>query len=872
MGVTRMRTLPIYPTPPRLAVEDVKPEVSTVNYCTADCALREVADGTICLQPLRWAPKDTQPNNAVLILLDAPTKNDARSGRIFTSSEAKFVHQQVSKRWDGTLYLDAAVRCAPGSRDVTAKHVAACRPYTAQIIADSKPEMILCFGSDAIASVVGQKYDAGDTRRGYALLSDGTPVFFFPNCFAAFRNRFRRDWLLEDLDWVFALARNGILHRRVVEPPPLKGEVMFVETPEDAKVAVAACYAAGGVTLDLETLGGPHNRGSKILDLALTPYGASVGYLLTTLQIAHPTVFDIIRQALEDPDLPKCGHHIKYDAGYLQARKGVRVRGVQADTRMYRRLTASHTSTALDGLQPIIGMAGGKAEAGAYAKAGAAELKRLTKNPKLHSQLFNQLNISEISEMVARAKAGEDLLRFAYVAIPKDKRAVYCVKDTISTDRLRVHLESDMAALPGVTETWNESVLGLNEAITQMEVTGILVSRQAIEHLQSVMTGKLRAIRERLDRYGTDFSPQSGDQVGELLFGKLGLRVKGVPSPARTPTGKYQVTEDVLGALNHDAAKDILAWKHAAHFKSQYADGMIKFIQDDGRIHPAINLDGTVSGRPSCTTPNLMNIPRAKGDGKFCKDIFIAPPGFKLLEMDFSQVEVRVAAVLSGDKTLIQLFRSGADVHLGTAKLIAHYFGFKPEEITKDHPLRSRAKGVVFGALYGLQAAGLAADLGCTKVEAQKVIDAVMGCYPDLKRHIDTTIHECAKTGYVRTWWNNHPGRLRYVPEIGDMDQSMQSGAQRSAYNTVIQGTAAEFTNASLGAIQMWLDENPHIHARLILTVYDSIMLEVQADQLQEVARQCKTIMEGWPSQGVPFAAEAKAGQSWGTLEDLHVE
>jgi len=287
------------------------------------------------------------------------------------------------------------------------------------------------------------------------------------------------------------------------------------------------------------------------------------------------------------------------------------------------------------------------------------------------------------------------------------------------------------------------------------------------------------------------------------------------------------------------------------------------------------------TGRPSSREPNLMNIPRPKtAEGKMCRDIFVAPPGHLLLEGDYSQIELRVAAMLSQDPAMIEVFREAHrapeeekgkyDFHLQTAKMVAPVLGYKPEDITKEHPLRDQAKIINFGVLYGKVAAGLSAELGISKAKAQALIDAIFGKFKRLHQWIQESLAFARRTGYCRTWWAGSDARIRPLWRVGDADEEARSNAERSSWNTRIQGTATEFTNASLGAFQRWLDEDG-IPARLVLTVYDSILVEVREQDVAEVAWNLKRIMCGWESWGVPVEAEFKVGAAWGSMQGLKV-
>ncbi len=275
------------------------------------------------------------------------------------------------------------------------------------------------------------------------------------------------------------------------------------------------------------------------------------------------------------------------------------------------------------------------------------------------------------------------------------------------------------------------------------------------------------------------------------------------------------------------------------------------------------------TGRPSTEDPNLLNIPRASSpEGKMCRDLFVPEDGWVLVEGDYNQIELRVAAMLSEDDVMIDVFKGGHDFHLETARMIAPYFKVDPATVMKDHPLRSRAKIVNFGVLYGKDSYGLAMELDIPKKEAQQLVDAILGKFRKLAAWIQNQLKLGRMTGWTRTWWDGADARYRPLWQLGGHDDDARQSAERSTWNSSIQGTATEFTNASLGAIQKWIEDDG-VPAKLVLTVYDSIVAEVRADALDEYVFGAKRIMEGWPAKGMPIAADFKAGHAWGSLVDI---
>jgi DNA polymerase-1 len=316
-------------------------------------------------------------------------------------------------------------------------------------------------------------------------------------------------------------------------------------------------------------------------------------------------------------------------------------------------------------------------------------------------------------------------------------------------------------------------------------------------------------------------------------------------------------------------ADDILAWRKAIKFKGQYADGILGYVQDDGRVHCHYNIDGAESGRPSANDPNMLNIPARGPNAAACRGIFVAEDGYMLLEGDYSQVELRVAAMLSGDPVMIQMFKDGVDFHTATSVMIAPLLGVDSTDQTAMDALRGQSKIVNFALLYGDPDEGLAHKLGCDVRTAAKLRAAILGKFKRLAKWIDECQAATRRSGVCRTVWNGEDRRVRKLYDVADPNAKGHDTAVRSSWNTPVQGSATEYTNASLGAIQAWLDEHPAVPARLVLTVYDSIMLEVHEDWVEDVAHVVKDIMESWPSSGVPIVSELKVGKDWGHMAKL---
>lgn len=850
-----MRTLPLYRETPQLGVdgEGLPEREANCIRCALSSGVR-----TVCMAA-EAGGADTGP--MVLVVGESPGEHDDRQGRPFVGMAGQLMRDALKKHWTGQFALDYALRCAPGARKILASQIAACRPFVTGARQQLKPDRIVVLGSDAMASVIGRSFVPFSTRRGYAYTADGVPVFMVLNPVHALRNRFVRSWFDADVQWA------------LTAPPPPKpphdGIVLVVDTVEDSVKACADLALEDWVTLDTETFGRFHAPDFMILTLCLAGRRSDVAYVWDEATLQRPDVMAPVKRLLQNPKVRKVGQNIKYDEQAVRHGLGVWVRGTYGDVRLWRKLLQADALASLDVMQPLVGMGGGKDEAGAYVTEAVKELRKLSalrsKGKPLESPLAGQLDSTTLHYILDQLDVGEGPKAYAYAFIPPDVRVAYCARDVVSTDRLGDVFEAELQAKPELWTHWKDVVLGVHHAVTRMEFNGIGVSRPAIQQLQAAMAGREAELTIKLRAQGIE-NPNSRTELIELFYNKLKL-----PITKTTGKGQPSLDAETLDDLDHPIATLVKEWRQVTRFKTQYADGMEGHIRSDGRIHPSILLDGTLTGRPSCTDPNLMNIPRAGTEaGKMCRDVFAAPPGHVLIEADYSQIEIRVAAMLSQDPAMIGILKTGSNFHLATAKMIAPMFKIDPDVVTKSHELYDRAKTTNFAVLYGKGAGGIAMEFGITKAKGQALIDAIFGKFQRLKLWIDEQLAFARRTGYCRTWWNGKPARHRPLWGVADPNSDDRETAERSSWNTPIQGTATDFTNASLGETQRWLDSEG-IPARLVLTVYDSIIAECREQDAIEVGWNLRRIMTSWNSDGVPIEAELKAGPAWGSMKALEL-
>lgn len=403
---------------------------------------------------------------------------------------------------------------------------------------------------------------------------------------------------------------------------------------------------------------------------------------------------------------------------------------------------------------------------------------------------------------------------------------------------------------------FSEIEIPLIEVLAEMEVNGISVDLEELKNLSREFGNKLESLTERIyDIAGVEFNINSPKQLGEVLFEKLGL-----PVIKKTKTG-YSTGADVLQKLRnqHEIIDLILDYRTIMKLKSTYVDGLIGLIdKKTGKIHTSFNQTVTATGRLSSTEPNLQNIPVRLEIGRRIRKVFKAEkPGNVLLAADYSQIELRILAHLSEDENLIKAFMNDEDIHSKTASEI---FGVKPEEVT---PLmRSRAKAVNFGIVYGISDFGLAEDLGISRKEAQEYIDNYFRKYPKVRDYTREIIKKARLQGYVTTILN----RRRYLPDIYSKNFNIRSFAERTAINTPIQGSAADIIKAAMIRVYRRLKNNG-LSAKMILQVHDELIFDVPDKEIEPAKAIIKKEMEEVFPLKVPLKVDFKSGLTWFDME-----
>ena len=428
----------------------------------------------------------------------------------------------------------------------------------------------------------------------------------------------------------------------------------------------------------------------------------------------------------------------------------------------------------------------------------------------------------------------------------EDADAVACAE---AVWNLRPVLENELEK-NGMTKLYRDIELPLCTVLYRMEKRGIAIDREQLEEFGTMLAQRIDDCEKLIFGYSEGpFNINSTKQLGELLFDKLGL-----PPVKKTKTG-YSTNADVLEKLKskHPIIPAIMDYRMLTKLKSTYADGLIKEIREDGRIHTTFQNLVTATGRLSSTEPNLQNIPVRTDLGAEVRKMFVSKPGYVLVDADYSQIELRVLAHIARDENMMDAFNSGLDIHAATASQV---FGVSMENVT---PLQRRhAKAVNFGIVYGISEFSLAEDIGVSRYEAKEYIENYLANYSGVRKYMRDVVDNARECGYTQTMF----GRKRYIPELKSSNFNIRSGAERIALNTPIQGSAADLIKLAMIRVEDALQKHYPV-AQLLLQVHDELIVECPEEIASDVAALVSREMEQIAELLVPLMAEAKCGKSW---------
>jgi DNA polymerase-1 len=605
----------------------------------------------------------------------------------------------------------------------------------------------------------------------------------------------------------------------VVETPAVARDYHKILSQDALNVWLAKLAAAPLISFDTETDSLDYMQARIVgLSFAVAPGEAAYvplghDYAGAPQQLNRETVLAAFKPLLEDPARPKLGHHLKYDTHSL-ANYGIALMGQRFDS-MLESYVLNSVATRHD----------------------------------MDSTAEKYLGIKTIH---FEDVAGKGAKQITFNQVDVDRAAEYSAEDADVTLRLHLTLWPQIEAIPALKAVYETIEQPLVPVLYRMERTGVLVDRELLKTQSSELAARMLELQAQAHtEAGGVFNVDSPKQLQEILFGKLGI-----PVVRKTPTGQPSTAEDVLDELaaTYPLPKLILEYRGVAKLKSTYTDKLPEQInQATGRIHTSYHQAVAATGRLSSTDPNLQNIPVRTQEGRRIRQAFIAPPGHSLVAADYSQIELRIMAHLSGDASLLQAFAEDRDVHQATA---AEVFATPLSEVSADQ--RRSAKAINFGLMYGMSAFGLARQLGIGRGDAQKYMDLYFERYPGVKRYMEETRRQARETGFVETVF----GRRLYLPEIQSRNQALRQYAERSAINAPMQGTAADIIKRAMIDVDAWL-QSSRVPARLIMQVHDELVLEVADDAVNAMVGQLRTHMAQAAKLAVPLKVDVGIGRNW---------
>ncbi|WP_179998601.1 DNA polymerase I [Acinetobacter sp. YH12239] len=527
-------------------------------------------------------------------------------------------------------------------------------------------------------------------------------------------------------------------------------------------------------------------------------------------QLDRDAILAQIKPILENAEIEKIGHHLKYDAHILE-NHGIHLQGWYFDT-----MLASYVLNAV------------------ATRHGMDDVARVYLS-----------HLTTTYEQVA----GKGAKQKTFNQIEIETAAHYAAEDAHVTYRLYEVLERKLKEIPELLNILHQIEMPTAAVLTTMEENGIQLDLSFLDQLGQEFSNTILELENQIiEIAGQPFNVSSPKQVGDILFDKLGLK-----GGKKTSTGQYSTSESILEKIDHPIAALILEYRGLSKLKSTYTDGLIKQANNEShRVHTSYHQALTATGRLSSTDPNLQNIPIREEIGRQIRKAFVAPEGRVLLAADYSQIELRLMAHFSQDEALVDAFNHGQDVHRRTA---AEVLNIALDDVTNDQ--RRQAKAVNFGLLYGMSEFGLTRQLGFTREESQNYIKQYFHRYPGIYEYMQRTRQVALEQGFVETI----TGRRLYTPDIDARNMMIRKAAERAAINAPLQGSAAEIIKMAMIEVDKIL---PKAQAKLLLQVHDELVFEVDEAIADEIAIKIADAMQGVVQLSVPLVVEVGKGKNWG--------
>ncbi|WP_017462618.1 DNA polymerase I [Dyella ginsengisoli] len=597
-----------------------------------------------------------------------------------------------------------------------------------------------------------------------------------------------------------------------------RGEYELVTTPARLDAWLAKLETAELIAFDTETT----SLDAMQAEIVGASFAVETGHACY-IPLAHdypgaPTQLDraatlaALKPILENPARPKLGQHAKYDINVL-SQYGITVQGVKHDT-MLESFVWNATATRHD----------------------------------MDSLASRYLGYETIKyEQVA----GKGARQISFSQVDLETARDYAAEDADITLRLHHALWPKLQGEPALRKVYEEIEIPLVPVLARMEQRGVLIDVDELRKQSQQLGKRMHEIQQQAyAEAGRDFNLDSPKQLQAILFDELGLAAR-----VKTPKGQPSTNEEALEAIadDHPLPRLILDYRGLAKLRSTYTDKLSGMVNPrTGRVHTSYHQGGAATGRISSSDPNLQNIPVRTEEGRRIRQAFIAPEGWRVMAADYSQIELRIMAHLSGDEGLLKAFHEGGDVHRATA---AEVFGVAPEEVSSNQ--RRAAKAINFGLMYGMSAFGLAKQLGVDRGEASDYMARYFARYPGVHAFMEATRAQAHRDGYVQTIF----GRRLYLENLAARNQALRQGAERAAVNAPMQGSAADIIKRAMIAVDGWLAGRDD--ARMLMQVHDELVFEVRADAVEAVREGVVARMSGAAELKVPLLVDVGVGANW---------
>ena len=609
--------------------------------------------------------------------------------------------------------------------------------------------------------------------------------------------------------------------------PNLQLQTTLVNSTETLEILVSALADAKQISFDTETTSTDQMQATLVgISIAVDTeagFYIPVGHKTAgEQQLPKEEVIAAIRPYLEDREIAKVGHNLKYDAVVL-ARNGIDVTPLSFDTMIAEWL-----------INPV------------SRSLGLKNLSWVRLNYKM----------TEIEELIGRGRNQRSM-----ADVPIEEVAAYASDDAVIPLRLRTELENELEANQ-VLSLFDEIEMPLVHVLAEMEMAGIALDVAYLEQFSGELGERIGKNKILIfEAVGSEFNLNSPQQLSEALFDRLQLTPP--DRTQKTASGYYSTAAGTLEAMkgDHPVIDWMLEYRELSKLKNTYVDALpLQVNPDTGRVHTSYNQSGSVTGRIASSAPNLQNIPIRTELGRKVRKAFIAEPGNVLLAVDYSQVELRIVAHMSEDETMLAAFSAGQDIHAATAAAI---FDIPIEQVTKDE--RGKAKGVNFGLIYGMSAFGLSRFVDITLAEAEDFVQAYFEQFPGVKNYLDSIKTQAAEKGYVETLL----GRRRYFPGLKNQtNRNIRNREEREAINAPIQGTAADIMKIAMLQVPGEL-KSAELSARMLLQVHDELVLECPKGEITQTADLVRRIMEGAYELKIPLLTEARSGPNWNEMSSI---